>query len=105
MSNTPYWTHPLTNSNVMPTEPLEIIQAAISYWGDVVIEARSKRVTKAFPAAEKTTTVEQAASRLERFRREREARALRPKTANKLTLALATSDLEKVMRVETKRAA
>lgn len=96
---TTYWENPLTGSHVMPTDPNDIIVAAIAYWEDTVMEARSRRVTKAYPATEKKATVEKATARLIRYRAERDHRALRPKTASKLTLSLATSDLEEVMKV------
>lgn len=96
---TDYWINPLTGSHVMPTDPGDIIEAAVSYWEDVVMEARDRRVCKSFPRAEKDAIVEKAFKRLTRFRAERARRALRPKSANKLTLALATGDLEEVMKV------
>ncbi|RTL65888.1 MAG: hypothetical protein EKK42_20295 [Pseudonocardiaceae bacterium] len=91
--------NPLTGSHVLPTEPGDILNAAIAYWEDELFEWRAKRPRQAAVKQEKQRRVSEASERLDRFRSARARNASNPRDLDSVSLQLATSDLRKVMKV------
>ena len=98
---TTYWVNPLTDSYILPEAPGEVLNAAIAYWEDELMEWRAKRPRQEAVKQEKQRRVTAAAERLERFRRARDQYGRDFRKLDKLTLELATGDLRPVMKRAT----
>lgn len=92
-----YWINPLTGGTTLPTVPIEIIQAAISYWNDELVEFRAKKPRSAEGKQEKRDRLALAAERIDRYRTERQ-NFTRGIKLTKTSVDLARNDLREVMR-------